>query len=185
VHYDHILPYQESSTTTPWTYHTIHTQNLDIHPNLDENNSNTTIPSPDMNTNPANFHPDSSNITSDSLPVLQDSLPAPQATDNIESSSENEPVEPSHDLTDDTNNTIPQAPSDITHPPTQTIRKSTRVSVKPKHLADFLCNLSQSSPEPSSTGILYPITDYHSYANISKSLSEFSQAIVTDTEPKS
>jgi hypothetical protein len=178
VHYDHILPYQESSTTPPWTYHTIHSQNLDINPDHDQNDPNIIIPSPDINTNPANLHTDSSNLTTDSLPALQ-------ATDNLESSSENGPIEPNHDLTDITSNYIPQVSSDITHPPTQTIRKSTRISIKPKHLADFLCNLSQSSPEQSSTSTLYPITDYHSYVNISKSLSEFSQAIVTDTEPKS
>jgi hypothetical protein len=133
----------------------------------------------------------SSQLTSDSLSLVQ-------VTDNIESSSDIDPIiqphttesttsatDQNHHPTESTTSVTDQNPPELIQSSTQPTRKSTRVSVKPKHLADFLCNLSYSSPDPSSTGIPYPITDYHSYANVSKSLSDFSQAIVTDTEPRS
>ncbi|MCI09861.1 retrovirus-related pol polyprotein from transposon TNT 1-94, partial [Trifolium medium] len=64
------------------------------------------------------------------------------------------------------------------------LRRSTRQITKPTHLSDYLCNHSSSSPKSSSSGTLYPLADYHSYANVSKSLATFAMSITTDVEPK-
>jgi hypothetical protein len=79
---------------------------------------------------------------------------------------------------------IPAEPQQSSLPLSPAPRRSTKVSCPPIHLSDYLCNLSQNSPSHSSTGILYPISDYHSYANISESLRQFSHSLVTDVEPK-
>jgi hypothetical protein len=68
--------------------------------------------------------------------------------------------------------------------PVPELRRSTRNSHPPSHLADYICNLSTSSPESTSSGILHPLSDYHSHVNLSKSLSTFAMSIVTDIEPR-
>jgi hypothetical protein len=71
VHYDHILLYQESSITTPWTYHTIHSQNLGTTTDDDQNSSNIITQPPDTNSNTTDSPTNSSQLTSDSLPQVQ------------------------------------------------------------------------------------------------------------------
>jgi hypothetical protein len=159
VHYDYILPYQTSSTSIPWHYHSIKPV-----PTTPLSPSHIQLsPTPDLDSdNPISHLPDPSNPT-----------PPLEVTENT--------------LHDD----ISHAPADTTPTPDPatshipTTRKSTRPSKPPSHLLDYVCNLTSISPEASSPGILYPLTNYHSYKNLSASLSKYAISVTLDIEPNS
>ena len=65
------------------------------------------------------------------------------------------------------------------------LRKSTRTIQKPTHLSDYVCNLSKESDDSSSSGILYPITHFHSLNNLSPSHQKFALAVTNAFEPTS
>ncbi|CAJ2656892.1 unnamed protein product [Trifolium pratense] len=65
------------------------------------------------------------------------------------------------------------------------LRRSTRPTHRPTHLSDFVCNLSTGSVQPSSPGIPYPISHFHSCTNLSATHSKFALSLTTDDEPVS
>ncbi|MCH82043.1 retrovirus-related pol polyprotein from transposon TNT 1-94, partial [Trifolium medium] len=162
---------QSSSNSIPWTYDSTNSHDIDTQ-SIDH------IDSPNQ---PTNSHkPD---VTDSALPVVQeisDNNSDIDITDHVDTFTEPTNHEAQPEQTNTETTTINTEP--LTLP---TLRNSTRPSIKPKHLSDYLCNLSQGSSESSPSGLLYPIADYHSYANVSDSLSKFAMSIVTDIEPKS
>ncbi|PNX97526.1 hypothetical protein L195_g020756, partial [Trifolium pratense] len=65
------------------------------------------------------------------------------------------------------------------------LRRSARPTHRPTHLFDYVCNLSTGSVLPSSPGISYPISHFHSCANLSASHSKFALSLTIDDEPVS
>ncbi|MCH79609.1 retrovirus-related Pol polyprotein from transposon TNT 1-94 [Trifolium medium] len=165
THYDHILPYPATPTSQPWSYHSP----------LDNVSTHYDISSPSQNPQPhihidtphddcssqQNFH-----VDEHSSALLDSQVPTSPAVSN--------PATPA---------TIEPTISPIE--PTQSTRKSSRISTKPKHLSDYICNLTSKTLESSSSGILYPISDFHSYSFISNTLRKFAMAIDTESEPTS
>jgi hypothetical protein len=158
IHHDHILPYQSTNTIVPWHYHTF---------------------KPSYNDQPTHIQPSlttdtDSNSYSPPLPDMTCHEPTSNPEDHF-----------SHDIsTTEQPDSSPSIP-EPTLEPTVEPRKSTRTSKPPKHLSDYVCNLSSRPLESSSSGTLYPLTDYHSYANLSNSLSKFAMSVTSDVEPKS
>jgi len=74
---------------------------------------------------------------------------------------------------------------DLPEPDPSPLRKSTRTIQKPTHLPDYVCNLSKESIDSSSSGILYPITHFHSLNNLSPSHQKFALAVTNASEPTS
>ncbi|GAU44203.1 hypothetical protein TSUD_370660 [Trifolium subterraneum] len=190
THHDHILPYIPSSDHLTWHYHTsselivvtghfndtepivVPDQPTDIvtpfpsgtdlcEPNSLAHNDQTeeTISPVTDNHSPENLSHEIDNHTLDS----------PQ-NDN---SSENTSLSVLHNTSND--NHIP----DPTH-------KSTRVKHAPSYLSDYVCNQSNTSLAiTSSIGSLYPLSNYHSFKNLSSSHHAFTVSITHNTEPKS
>jgi hypothetical protein len=164
VHYDHILPYKTSNPTATWQYHSFDSDSSPIIHDLTDS-SDLVIP------------PSTDNHDCDQNPLSQSPL--------VNTKSISQPTSNSND-TDNLTSITPADPSPTIQPTTQSPphRKSTRISTKPVHLSDYLCNQSSSSLVSSSSGILYPISDYHSYSNLSKSHGNFSMSVDAQTEPK-
>jgi hypothetical protein len=59
------------------------------------------------------------------------------------------------------------------------------VKHKPSYLSDYVCNTSDSSSQSASSGTLYPISSYHSFAQLSDSHSVYTLSLTQHTEPKS
>lgn len=55
----------------------------------------------------------------------------------------------------------------------QNITKSTKTKHKPNYLSDYMCDNLLNSFTPKSSCILYPISHYHSYVNISNAHTTF------------
>lgn len=64
-------------------------------------------------------------------------------------------------------------------------RRSQRSRHQPQHLSDYICSLSTDSSNPSSSGMFYPISKFHSFSKLSNSQSSFSMSICNFSEPKS
>lgn len=73
----------------------------------------------------------------------------------------------------------------LPEPDSLSLRKSTRPIQKPTYLSDYVCNLSKESDNSSSSGILYPITHYHSLNSLSPSHQKFALAVTNAAEPTS
>ncbi|GAU46782.1 hypothetical protein TSUD_351810 [Trifolium subterraneum] len=178
THYDHILPYASSSYSIPWSYHS---------PNIDpfitpptSNSGSSSIP---HSTDHIHFNTPMCDQENPSQPSSQtpSDLFVPQVTDNdIVSSQPSIPHQP-HDTHSPLPTTNLPSPSHNSIPQT---RQSTRMSVKPKHLSDYVCNLSVDSSPPSSPGILYPISSFHSYSNISSKFRNYALSITASVEPR-
>ncbi|GAU36130.1 hypothetical protein TSUD_292900 [Trifolium subterraneum] len=97
----------------------------------------------------------------------------------------------SPELSNHDNSSIPlQEP--INQPPNHTIpdqQVPTHRPIRDKHaqfyLSDYVCNQSITSSTPSSSGILYPISSFHSFQHLSPVYHAFTTSITHNTEPKS
>jgi hypothetical protein len=88
-------------------------------------------------------------------------------------------ISPTSDIPSHISN-VPSAPS----LPLPT-RISSRVKYQPSHLKDYVCASFKDTPNQSSSGIPYPISDFVSYSNLSPSYCRYSLSLTTNTEPKS
>jgi hypothetical protein len=163
THHDHILPYHNSTNSIPWTYHTTPIHKSHIEPTIDDDPVH--IPHP--HSPPSDLDP----LPRDNEPASEPDIDPVPASPN--ESSNNAPTEP-----------INESASTQTNEPVPDLRRSTSISHPPSHLADYICNLSTSTPESTSSGILYPLSDYYSHANLSKSLSRFAMSVVSTVEPR-
>ncbi|CAJ2648060.1 unnamed protein product [Trifolium pratense] len=117
------------------------------------------------------------------------------SSDSIPCRVHSDPVAVIDDLPSPPSSTVPIVTSEPTSQslsPSQnsvdqslTLRRSTRTLTKPSHLSDYVCNLSVDSVQPSSTGTPYPISHYHSCANLSVDHSKFALSLTADEEPAS
>jgi hypothetical protein len=79
-----------------------------------------------------------------------------------------------------THDTIP----DISDP-VNTSTRPVRTRHMPFHLADYVCNQSGSLAKQSSSGISYPISEYHSLSNLSQSHHAYTTSVTHTLEPTS
>lgn len=73
-------------------------------------------------------------------------------------------------------NLVPDIPLDIAHP---SIRLSSRVKHQPSHLKDYVCASFNDSPNQSSSGTIYPISNFLSYSYLSPSYCRFILSFTT------
>ncbi|GAU22921.1 hypothetical protein TSUD_326940 [Trifolium subterraneum] len=137
VHYDHILPYKTSNPTATWQYHSFDSDSSPIIHDLTDS-SDLVIP------------PSIDNHDCDQNPLSQSPL--------VNTKSISQPTSNSND-TDNLTSITPADPSP-TIQPTPPHRKSTRISTKPVHLSDYLCNQSSSSLVSSSSDAQTEPKDY-------------------------
>ncbi|MCI18949.1 retrovirus-related pol polyprotein from transposon TNT 1-94 [Trifolium medium] len=134
THYDHILPYPAPPNAFPWSYHTQNpdTSPLPPHEISDPSNPSTNTDLPHLHIqNISSTDDDSLHNALDAHNPSDTALLAPHATSPPHSSPPSSQVNP---------------PSN--HTPTPTLRRSTRIPVKPSHLSDYVCNTSTNSPSP-------------------------------------
>jgi hypothetical protein len=137
--HEQILPYQNTTSHSHWQYHS------------------------DQDTVSADISAEHVNYDDDLTPVTHNhNLPSNTNT--------NDPIDISippisHTNIPDNHSTTPATPPTTNDPFVP--RRSTRSTHLPSHLSDYICNLSAVSNQSSSSGILYPISQYHSCANSS------------------
>jgi hypothetical protein len=68
-------------------------------------------------------------------------------------------------------------------PPTS--QRPTRDKHLPSYLSDYVCNQSSTSSVTSSSGSLYPISNYHSFAHLSSLHHAYTVSLTHNTEPSS
>jgi hypothetical protein len=155
--HEQILPYQNSNSTFHWEYHT----------NSDTSQADFSAEHVTCFDDEPHSHLDDSTIHT-SPPHTE---PNPNSESNTNSDS----------------NLDPNSESFLTHDSTtpSVTRKSIRVTHRPSHLSDYVCNLSAATDQPSSIGILYPISHYHSCANLYVDHSKFALSLTADEEPTS
>ncbi|PNX97245.1 hypothetical protein L195_g020471, partial [Trifolium pratense] len=122
-------------------------------------------------------------VHSDSIAVIDDFPPIP--ANHSPPLSFDSP--PSHTIPVVSSEPTSQSPSIPPNSVDQNLnlRRSTKTINKPFHLSDYVCNLSVDSVQPSSTGTPYPISHYHSCANLSVDDSKFTLSLTADEEPAS
>jgi hypothetical protein len=165
THHDHILPYITQSSIPKWNYYTS-SQPSAISPSKLSNPTDSTTTSTFPTNSPSlsiDFLNSDTNTTSDTTTHLDT---------NITSETTNTPSEIS----------IPNS-TDIT-PVQSPHTRPDRVKHKPSYLSDYVCNSSDSSSQSASSGTLYPISSYHSVAQLSDSHSVFTLSLTQHTEPK-
>jgi hypothetical protein len=163
--HEQILPYQSSNSPFHWQYHS---------------------------------DPDTSSADSTAEPIIHADDPIHVITDNNLSSDTHtddhidppSPTIPHSDQCDSPDNHVDQTntqPSIDTTTNTYNVilRRSTRETHLPSHLSDYICNLPAASNQSSSSGILYPISQYHSCANLSVNHRKFALSLTADDEPVS
>jgi hypothetical protein len=94
VHYDHILPYQNSTTIEPWTYHSVHSQNSDISTPIIDHTPNIDHTNPPINTPTMNNQSTNTDNTSATLPILQETITGDSDSEQDNSNSTQPVVEP-------------------------------------------------------------------------------------------
>jgi hypothetical protein len=97
-------------------------------------------------------------------------------TDSVEPISTNE--------TPITNEPIPQSDS-VTNTSNDPSPRPVRTKNAPIYLSDYVCNHSTVSSESPSSGILYPISSYHTFSNLCPNHHAYTISITHTTEPKS
>jgi hypothetical protein len=154
THYEHILPYQSNSSKFTWHYHSPPPTDH-ICPPLDQPNNHLTPSSPIIpNSTTVSQHDTPSPLVSNSTPASLNETPSPLVSDST-------PNSPTHT----TNTSV--------LPPTRPIRQKHT----PSYLSDYVYNSSLNSLEASSSGTLYPISAFHSFAHLSPLHSSFTAAI--------
>jgi hypothetical protein len=68
--------------------------------------------------------------------------------------------------------------------PSQPLR-STRLKTVPTYLSDYICASSNASSNSSSSSSLYPISDYHTFDNLSAKFHAYTASLTHTIEPKS
>ncbi|GAU44842.1 hypothetical protein TSUD_400430 [Trifolium subterraneum] len=175
THHDHILPYKPSNSQIPWHYHSSYEPDL-------------TIPLPQENTNTT---PDDGNIHTElepTSPIIENLNPV--STNDIHDTPSphhlSSPALSNHDNTlIPLQETISQSPSHTIpdqHVPTP---RPIRDKHAPSYLSDYVCSHSITSSNHSSSGILYPISSFHSFKHLSPVHHAFTTSITHNTEPKS
>jgi hypothetical protein len=144
--HEQILPYQSSTSNSHWQYHSDHeTVSADTnveHVNYEDDPISVTH----------NHNPPSNTNTNDHIETPSSPIPHNNPSDTPDNHSAT-PATP-HTTND---HFIPRRSTRPTHLP----------SHLPSHLSDYICNLPAVSNQSSSSGILYPISQYHSCANSS------------------
>jgi hypothetical protein len=158
THFDHILPYTSSTSQPQWHYH------ISYDPILPEPDNSTMSSAPlTSNSDTHTLNPVNPVIT-----LQNESCDNPCNTDECTPQSNDLP---------DTSNISNSSPNPSTRP--------VRTKHAPTYLSDFVCNNSIASSESSSPGILYPISSYHSFTNLSSHHHAYTVSITHSTEPKS
>ncbi|GAU25332.1 hypothetical protein TSUD_375950 [Trifolium subterraneum] len=176
THHDHILPYKPSNSQIHWHYHSSYEPDLNIP--LPQENTNTR-PDVVINTEPDGNINTKSEPTSPITKGLN-----PVSTDDIHHS-------PSPELSNHDNTSIPlqepisQSPGHTTSDQHVSTHRPIRDKHAPSYLSDYVCNHSITSSNPSSSGILYPISSFHSFQHMSLVHHAFTTSITHNTEPKS
>jgi hypothetical protein len=177
THHDHILPYKLTSNQPPWEYHTDSLPEPATSPIIDHS-SDTTITSPfpaqPLQTDPiSDTTPTSSSPTQHlhSNPILDSHTPLSTDT-NIP-----HPTLPTSSSEDCLDSTIPTP----TLPSTS--QRPARDRHLPSYLSDYVCNHSDTSSVNSSSGSLYPISHYHSFAHLSSLHHAYTVSLTHNTEP--
>ncbi|MCI07487.1 hypothetical protein A2U01_0028556, partial [Trifolium medium] len=129
-----ILPYLASRNSIPWTYHS-------SQPIPSSNHS------PDISSQPNHstvvFHDSDDDHTSHTPPISSDTeFLETQVTIPTTANQPSPATEPTHHST---------SPPSLPSPHTPSLRRSTRPSIKPSHLSDYVCNLSTGSSIPTSS----------------------------------
>ncbi|GAU31242.1 hypothetical protein TSUD_149280 [Trifolium subterraneum] len=180
THHDHILPYTPSSDCLTWHYHTssepiVVTDHFnDTEPVVVPDQPTDNVTSSSSGTDLCESNPLAHNDqTKETPPVTDNHSPenlSPEINNHTldspqnDNSSENTSFSVLHNISND--NHLP----DPTH-------KSTRVKHAP-YLSDYVCNQSNtSSAITSSTGSLYPLSNYHSFKNLSSSQGELQEDV--------
>jgi hypothetical protein len=125
------------------------------------------------------------------------SFSPPDTTYQFTPSDTNQPVSSDHDTPDEpitpsitnitplTNNT-PNDPQIInTLPQVSTSVRPVRAKHVPSYLSDYVCNQSHTSLNSSSKGSLYPISDYHSFSQLSQTHHAYTTSVTHTLEPQS
>jgi hypothetical protein len=76
--------------------------------------------------------------------------------------------------------TMPDIPK-----PVDTSTRPVRTRHMPSHLSDYVCNQSNSLAKQSSSGISYPISEYHSLENLSQTHHAYTTSVTHTLEPTS
>jgi hypothetical protein len=184
THHDHILPYTGSNTSIDWSYHTPRLDSFQTdHTTTKQSTSAFDTPTPlsdDIN-QATPSHPSTSIPLPDCL-VEQSTLP--NCLDDQVSDTNEQDDEPTDLNSPPPESTTPDHISSPSHSPPPPLRKSTRNSTRPTHLSDYVCNLSKGSSQSTSSGILYPLSDFHSFSKVSKNFENYALSITATVEPK-
>jgi hypothetical protein len=148
THHDHILPYKSSPNQPSWEYHT---------------ETITTAPLPDTTSDIIDTISTSSSPI-DSLPIQSESISDISSPTAI--TYDTSPQEPQIDPDSSPNEAIDLVTTTpAIHPTSQ---RPIRDKHLPSYLSDYVCNQSSTSSVTTSSGSLYHISDYHSFAHLSK-----------------
>ena len=79
---------------------------------------------------------------------------------------------------------LPDSPSIEPQPISPPLRRSSRVSIAPSHLKNFICHASSQFSSPHTNVPLYPISNFLSFNKLSNPHCHFVLSISTNTEPK-
>ena len=124
-----------------------------------------------------NYYPNTSISNQDSNHNVSDHNDFTSSDQNL---SHNSPTQTPFDIPIDTSPT-----HELTDTPFSPPSKLTRIRKAPSYQTDYVCNSSSSpTPTPKSSGILYPIASFYSYAQLSSSHKAFSMSVTQCTEPK-
>ncbi|GAU22432.1 hypothetical protein TSUD_123190 [Trifolium subterraneum] len=185
THHDHILPYKPQSDHLLWHFHTSSEPTNVPETTHTSFNSDQPVDIPTPHEHVTVIEP-TQNLSNDVQLVEPSDIAEPShMSDTCETqctnhnNALNQPVQPISDHLDQSS-ALPTSPdSNPTH-------RSTRLKHAPSYLSDYVCNQSTTSPgTQSSSGSLYPISDYHSLKNLSSIHHAFTVSLTHNTEPKS
>jgi hypothetical protein len=171
IHHDHILPYQ-CSTRPTWHYHSSFTSDL-VEPVTHDPIHTTATDTPSSNSDLA------PSTTIHEQPCLDSpavTLPNP---DPIDISSSSDSLSSDSDTVSSTS--PPSLCTDSIISPTRSIRQRTI----PPYLSDYVCDSALISSDPSLSGTLYPISNYHTLDNLSPKFHAYTVSLTHTSEPKS
>ncbi|GAU31823.1 hypothetical protein TSUD_58240 [Trifolium subterraneum] len=122
------------------------------------------------------YYPSPSHINSNfPQSVIKPDIPA--------TANPSQPHLPPSTSSQETSHILPQPISDLSHPISHTPKPKRQRHV-PTYLKDYVCNSSSQSVSSIISGTPYPISNYHSYANLSCNHKAFSVSLSQTTEPK-
>ncbi|GAU31769.1 hypothetical protein TSUD_22150 [Trifolium subterraneum] len=190
THHDHILSYKPQSDHLFWHFHTsseptnvpetTHTSFNSGQPvNISTPHEHVTVIEPPQNLSNDVQPIEPSDITEPShMPDICDT----QCTNHNDTL--NQPAQPLSPLP--ISDHLDQSSALPTSPDSNPTHRSTRLNHAPSYLSDYVSNQSTTSPgTKSSSGSLYPISDYHSLKNLSSIHHAFTVSLTHNTEPKS